>query len=67
MIMAKCKDCKHLDSTQRTRRGYCTCTNTNRITHSKYGGCRTVSDLKAPWAKACKTGFEPREKEGDIK
>lgn len=58
--MSKCRECKHLDLTQRTRRGYCTCTNMNRRTHSVYGSLKTCSQLKAPHAKACKTGFEPR-------
>ena len=59
--MAKCGDCKHLDTTQRTKGGYGVCTNTNRKTYSKWGCVTTCSDLKAPWAKACKSGFEPKE------
>lgn len=61
--MSKCKDCKHLDLSGKTKGGYCECTNTNRRVHDKWGGCRTLSYLKSPHAKACKTGFEPRVKE----
>lgn len=63
--MSKCRECNHLDLTQRTRSGLCVCTNTNRKMYSKWGGCKTLGNLKAPWANACKTGFEPRMKEGD--
>ena len=59
--MAKCKDCKYMDLTQRLRGGLCVCTNTNRTKYSKWGGCATVSEVKRPTSNACKTGFEPRE------
>jgi hypothetical protein len=60
--MNKCRACKHLDLTQRTRSGLCICTNTSRKTYSRWGGSQTFSQLKAPSANACKTGFEQREK-----
>ena len=60
-IVAKCRECKYLDLNNRTRSGLCVCTNYKRITYSKWGGIATSSQLKAPWATACKTGFEPRE------
>ena len=59
--MAKCRDCRHLDLTQKTHSGLCTCTNLNRKMQNKWGGVATASHMKAPWADACKTGFEPRE------
>lgn len=59
--MAKCRECKHLDLQQKTRSGCCVCTNTNRITYSRWGGAKTFSQLKSPSANACKSGFEPRE------
>ena len=62
--MPKCKECKHLDLTQRTRSGHCTCTNTNRTTYERWGGVKTLSHMKSPHANACKTGFEPREEGG---
>lgn len=61
--MSKCKDCKYLDLSQRTRSGFCVCTNNNRKMYSKWGNCRTLSQLKAPSQNACKTGFEPRVEE----
>ena len=62
--MSKCRECKHLDLTQRTRSGLCTCMNTNRATYERWGVVQTLSQLKAPSANACKTGFEPREEGG---
>ena len=59
--VAKCRDCKYLDLSQKTRGGYCACTNTDRVTHSSWGGSKTLSQLKSPSTNACKTGFEPRE------
>lgn len=58
--MSKCKECRHLDLSQRTKGGYCVCTNTNRRMNSVYKGCKPCSQLKAPSAIACKSGFEPR-------
>lgn len=62
--MKKCKDCKYLDLTQKTSVG-CVCTNRNRIMrfHAIGNGCRPLNHLKYPTAKACKSGFEPREEE----
>lgn len=61
--MNKCKDCKYLNLSEKTRGGYYECTNTNRRMYDKWGGWDTVSQLKAPHSKACKTGFEPRVEE----
>ena len=63
--VAKCRDCKYLDMSQKTRSGLRICTNTSRKTYSRWGGAKTLSQLKSPSANACKTGFEPREKEGE--
>lgn len=60
--MAKCRECKHLDLSQKTRSGFCECTNTNRKTYSRWAGYKTLSHMKSPSANACKTGFEPIEK-----
>ena len=54
-VLAKCKDCKWLDMTQKTSVGYL-CTNTTRIMYGK----SLVSRLKPPTSPACKTGFEPK-------
>lgn len=55
----KCKDCKWLDLTQKTKVGY-VCTNKNRITRK-----RTLGHLKQKNTPACKSGFEPREVVGN--
>lgn len=57
----QCKDCKWLDMSKKTSVGY-PCKNTNRLT---YGG--KLSHLKAPTTPACKTGFEPRNEQHEIK
>ena len=53
--MARCKDCKWLDLTKKTKVGY-VCTNKNRITRT-----RTLGHLQQKNTPACKSGFEPRE------
>lgn len=49
----KCKDCKYLDTTQKTKVGY-VCTNVTR----RRGTTRTLGHLKYKHTPACKTGFE---------
>ena len=57
----KCRDCKHLDMTQKTRSGLCVCKNARRIVYPQYGKPTACDNLKAPSQNACRTGFEPRE------
>jgi len=65
-MSAYCKDCKwceriELESplTHKLRKGY-VCTSTVRKRH--YHARNQDYDLKEPCQKACKSGFEPKEK-----
>lgn len=54
--MKHCRDCRHLDLEQKSSIG-CVCTNNNRKRPVK----KNLGHIKQPSARACKTGFEPRE------
>ena len=60
----QCKDCIYLDMNKKTSVGYL-CTNTERKIHKEWGGYETLSHLKAPTQRACKTGFKPKEVQND--